>query len=162
MPYLIDGHNLIPKIPGLTLQTIDDEERLIEILQDFYRRAGKPVEVYFDNAPAGFPKTRKFGGVTAHFVSSSSTADAAIQARLRRLGRSAPSWIVVSSDHAVQRAAKACHAKTISAETFAAEMFSSAGQMQPPEKDAELTLKPDEITEWLQLFEQGDPPRPRP
>ena len=36
MSYLIDGHNLIPKIPGLTLRQMDDENELIEILQRFF------------------------------------------------------------------------------------------------------------------------------
>ena len=30
MPYIIDGHNLIPKIPGIDLQDLDDEQKLID------------------------------------------------------------------------------------------------------------------------------------
>ncbi|MBP1702274.1 MAG: hypothetical protein H6Q38_1381, partial [Chloroflexi bacterium] len=37
MPYIVDGHNLIPKIPGLSLRAIDDEMQLIELLQEFCR-----------------------------------------------------------------------------------------------------------------------------
>ena len=36
MPYLIDGHNLIPKL-GLRLDLPDDEMQLIGILQEFCR-----------------------------------------------------------------------------------------------------------------------------
>ena len=36
MPYLIDGHNLIPKL-GLRLESLDDEMELIAILQEFCR-----------------------------------------------------------------------------------------------------------------------------
>jgi len=79
MPYLIDGHNLIPKIAGLSLQDIDDETRLVEMLQDYCRRRGKKgVEVFFDNAPPGQPSKRVYGTVTAHFVRTGRTADAAI------------------------------------------------------------------------------------
>ena len=53
MPYIIDGHNLIPRIPDLSLQDIDDEMQLVEMLQDFCRISRKKVEVYFDNAPPG-------------------------------------------------------------------------------------------------------------
>ena len=37
MPYLIDGHNLIPK-SGIRLEAVDDELELIAALQDFARR----------------------------------------------------------------------------------------------------------------------------
>ena len=37
MGYLIDGHNLIPKIPGMSLRMEDDEQELIQLLQDFSR-----------------------------------------------------------------------------------------------------------------------------
>jgi hypothetical protein len=35
MPFLVDGHNLIPKLQGLTLEEIDDEVHLIELLQTY-------------------------------------------------------------------------------------------------------------------------------
>jgi hypothetical protein len=44
MPYLIDGHNLIPKIPGMNLGDVDDETQLIEMLQEFCRRRRKQVK----------------------------------------------------------------------------------------------------------------------
>jgi uncharacterized protein len=114
MPYLIDGHNLIAKTPGLSLQAFDDENQLIELLQDFCRTRRKPVEVYFDNAPVGQAAVRRFGQVTAHFVRQGSTADAAIHRRLVRLGKSAGNWTVVSSDRAVQTAARLAHAQVLS------------------------------------------------
>ncbi len=52
MPYLIDGHNLIPKL-GLRLDSPDDEMELAAILQEFARLNRREVEVYFDGAPAG-------------------------------------------------------------------------------------------------------------
>ena len=68
MPYIIDGHNLIPKIPGLSLQEMDDEQHLLEMLQEFCRRQRKQVEVFFDNAPPGGVRARNLGLVTARFV----------------------------------------------------------------------------------------------
>ncbi|MBL0344247.1 hypothetical protein [Candidatus Villigracilis affinis] len=50
MPYLIDGHNLIPKV-GLRLDSPNDELELARLLQDFARIKRQPVEVYFDGAP---------------------------------------------------------------------------------------------------------------
>src|SRR5215510_9304953 len=106
MAYLIDGHNLIPKL-GLRLDAIDDEMELIAILQEFCRREHKQLEVYFDGAPAAHAGTRKLGAVTAHFVPLGKTADNAIRNHLKQLGKSAKNWIVVTSDHQVQVEARA-------------------------------------------------------
>ena len=72
MPYLIDGHNLIPKL-GLRLDSFDDEENLIARLQEFCRLNRTQVEVFFDGAAAGTPPTQKAGAVTCHFVRRGST-----------------------------------------------------------------------------------------
>jgi len=109
MPYLIDGHNLIPKL-GLRLDSVDDEMELISILQEFCRLERRQVEVYFDGAPTPHARTRKLGVVTAHFVPLKSTADNAIRSRLKKMGKSAKNWIVVSSDHQVQADAHAARA----------------------------------------------------
>ena len=95
MPYLIDGHNLIPKVAGLSLKAVDDEMQLIELLQEFCR-IGASRWRYFDNSPPGQPGSGAFGPVTARFVREGRTADDAIAARLKRLGRSARNWTVVS------------------------------------------------------------------
>ena len=39
MPTIIDGHNLIPKVRGLSLQRLDDELELIQKLQTLLPRA---------------------------------------------------------------------------------------------------------------------------
>ena len=65
MPYLIDGHNLIPKL-GLRLDSVNDEMELISILQEYCRLERKQVELYFDGAPTSH--TQKLGAVTAHFL----------------------------------------------------------------------------------------------
>ena len=86
MPYLVDGHNLIPHLPGLSLKAIDDELELIEWLRAFCQQKRKDVEVFFDQAPPGYAASRRYGRVTAHFVRQGTTVDAAIHARLVRLG----------------------------------------------------------------------------
>jgi predicted RNA-binding protein with PIN domain len=159
MPYLIDGHNLIPKIPGLNLRTMDDEIALIEILQGFCQRTGKQVEVYFDNAPPGYSGTRKYGNVTAVYVRAGGTADAAIRRRLFGLGRGAKSgaksgaknWTVVSSDRQVQAEARGLGAAILPAEDFTALLLQPAalGKDKPPEK-----LSQEEIEEWMRIFSE--------
>lgn len=157
MPYIIDGHNLIPKIPGISLDEIDDENQLIELLQEFCRRERKQVEVYFDNAPPGGVRARSFGSVTARFVRQGRTADDAISAKLNRLGGSARNYTVVSSDQAVQAAARAKRARVLSSEEFAVFLTSvdfDKGQEQ--DEDAEANLSLQELEDWLQIFNSND------
>ena len=151
MPYLIDGHNLIPKL-GLRLDACDDELALVTRLQEFCRLRRAQVEVYFDGAPPGQPASRKFGAVTAHFVRLGSSADAAIEKRLERLGKAARNWTVVSSDHRVQNAAQAAHAQSVSSEAFARQVVAAQSAPASTQK-ADRSLSPEEVEAWLSLFE---------
>ncbi len=82
MPFLIDGHNLIPHI-GLRLDSLDDELELIRLLQEYCRLSRSQAEAYFDNAPAGQPAKQKHGAVTAHSVRRPDIADEAIRRRIK-------------------------------------------------------------------------------
>jgi len=151
MRYLIDGHNLIPKLPGFSLSEIDDERKLIEWLQVFSRQKRCQVEVYFDRAPAGFAQTRKFGIVTAHFIRQGSTADDAIQSRLQHAGKAAKNLGVISSDHQVQSFARSAHATVISSDDFAKEL---TGQVMasPRCNTSDQNLTEEDIAYWEALF----------
>ncbi len=150
MPYLVDGHNLIPRVAGLSLDSADDELQLVARLQDYCRRKRTRIEVYFDNAPPGSSGRRNFGPVTAHFVRQGRTADAAIRDRLGRIGRTAPNWTVVSSDREVQRAASTAGAVALPSERFAAELDRPTGSQGEPEPGQGMS--PAELQEWLDLF----------
>lgn len=154
MPYLIDGHNLIPKM-GLRLDSPDDEMELVAILQEFYKSDRKPIDVYFDGAPASHAGTRKLGSVTAHFVRLGSTADNAIRLRLKNLGKSAKNWTVVSSDRRVQIEAKEARAQIISSDSFA--VLLKQARSSAPKATDDRKLSEDEINQWLQLFQKGKP-----
>jgi predicted RNA-binding protein with PIN domain len=160
MPYIIDGHNLIPKVPGLSLEAADDELQLVEMLQEFCRLSRKEAEVHFDNAPAGQPRARSYGRVTARFARAGESADQTIAARLRRLGGAARNWTVVSSDRSVQASARAARAQALSSEAFARQMaqtLQEGGREASPGEDA--APDPEDVEDWLRLFgeenEQG-------
>jgi predicted RNA-binding protein with PIN domain len=157
MPFLIDGHNLIPKIPGLSLRVLDDEQQLIELLQEYCRLQRKQVEVFFDNAPPGGRRVHRAGNVLARFVSQDATADQAIQERLKRLGRAARNWTVVSSDLAVQNEARAAHARVLSSEEFSRMLTEKMNvNEQGHMKETEVQMSREELDDWLKLFgEQG-------
>ena len=157
MPYIIDGHNLIPKVPGLSLETIDDEMELVELLQEFCRIQRRQAEVFFDNAPPGGVRARNFGLVITRFVRQGSSADEAIRNRLIRLGREARNWTVVSSDQAVQASARAAQAHYVSSETFVGLLNQTlSSSNQEIGKSAEVNLSADEVDDWLNLFSSGD------
>jgi len=150
MPYLIDGHNLIPHLPGLSLSQLDDEMRLVGWLQAFHRQTHKQVEVYFDKAPPGFAGRRQVGSVTAIFVREGLTADEALRRRLAGLGRAARNWTVVSSDHQVQAEARATRAQVLSSDAFASQLVQLAREQPPGE--AKSGVSEADIQEWLDLF----------
>jgi predicted RNA-binding protein with PIN domain len=157
--HLIDGHNLIPKVPGWSLRNIDDEQQLIEALQAYVAAHGRDIEVFFDKAPPGFSGMRRFGRITAHFVRAGQTADDAIRARLDQLGKSARNVTVVSSDRQVQSEARNHQAKVVSSEDFAAELATLAARRQGGKKTnarGESLISPDELEDWLRMFGEDD------
>lgn len=159
MPLIIDGHNLIPKIPGLSLQALDDEMQLVEMLSAYCRQSRRQVEVFFDNAPPGMPRARNYGSVTARFVRAGVPADQAIREKLTRLGKAARNWTVVSSDHQVQAAARGVRATVVSADAFAQELLQTLEASPPEPGGFDEKLSPEEVEEWLNLFgveDKGD------
>jgi len=152
MGYLIDGHNLIPKIAGLNLSSLDDEQRLIELLQIFCRVRRQPVEVFFDQAPPGSSGRKQFGQVVAHFVRQGRIADEAIAGRLDQLGKTARNWVVVTSDRQVQREARSHHAAILPSEQFAVELHAALQDARTGSANGETKLSEQELEEWLNLF----------
>lgn len=149
MKYIIDGHNLIPKL-GLRLDSLDDEMMLINRLQAFCRRDRSVMDVYFDGAPPGKATTNKMGAVTAHFITFKSSADTAIERKLSNLGNQARNWTVVSSDHRVQAAGRAVHARICDSVEFAEKMLTTKPSQIPSKPEG--ILKEAEVREWLNLF----------
>ncbi len=150
MPLLIDGHNLIGQIDGISLSDPDDEHQLIEKLQSYCRRTGRRATVYFDNADPLSRDPRAQSGLTVRFVPPPRTADEAIRQHLLQLGRGAKNWTVVSSDRSVRRAARGSGATIIGSEEFARQLEAPPKQEPPPEKPT--APPPEEIEEWLRLF----------
>lgn len=150
--YLIDGHNLIPKIRGLSLRQDNDEAVLIGILQDFKRISGKKMEVYFDGAPADQAGTRKMGGIQTHFIKKGQTADDAIIRRLQNMGKRAKQMTVVTSDRRIVRNVQSMHGTVLSSEAFA-KMIQTALQNAPGGGKPDPGKMSDrDLDDWLALF----------
>ena len=151
MPYLIDGHNLIPKV-GLRLDSPDDEMELVAILQEFARLKRQKVEVYFDGAPIGQAGTQSLGTIRAHFVKLGQTADNAIRIRLNKMKKEAKNWTVVSSDREVQIMARVTQAEFLSSEEFV-KLLSKVRNSAPKANSDDKKLSSTEVVEWLKIFQ---------
>lgn len=157
MPFIVDGHNLIPNLSGVDLTDLDDEMQLVDRLHQFSQRVRTTIEVYFDHGPPGQARQQTFGFVVAFFVPEGQTADLAIKKRLASLGKEARNWTVISSDREVLRAAKFHQARARSASDFATLM---AEKSKPEEEISDAKWDPElsaeEVEYWRRRFLDDD------
>ncbi len=153
MNLIIDGHNLVPFLPGMALSDVDDEMKLIQLLVEYSRMQRAKIDVFFDQAAQGYHGSRSFGAVTAHFVRRGQTADDAIRALLNRIGRQVTNYQVVTNDRMVIAAVKSVHAGHISSAGFANQLLRVREQDSVSE-DVESSLNEQEIAEWEAMFKQ--------
>jgi uncharacterized protein len=153
MPYLVDGHNLIPHIPGLSLKDLDDEQTLIGLLGKFASSRRANVEVYFDQASPSRAGSQAFGRVRAYYIRQGTTADQAIISRLHQMGGSAKNWTVVSSDRVIQAEARSMHSKVLPSPEFASQLgeeLSRAGG--GCDKGEDPSISESEVDYWMDQF----------
>jgi len=157
VPILIDGHNLIGQLAALSLQDPGDEEALVRMLVAYRARTGRAVTVVFDpGSTFALPSTRRSGGVTAVFAPHKSSADAVIIQRVRQ-SRDRSGWLVITSDQELGATVSRLGARVQSASDFAQEL--EAPGVAPPDW-REKPLSPDQVEDWLALFEGPAPAEP--
>lgn len=152
MTYLIDGHNLIPKLAGMSLDQLDDEQELIERLAAFSVRHKRQVEVFFDRAQVNNVNDYQRNRVHVHFVRRPMSADDAILARLLGLGKAARNYTVVSGDRTVQERARRLGAGILSSQSFARQLEESSHAAKKGKANPPVGEEQDDIQEWLDLF----------
>jgi hypothetical protein len=153
LPYMIDGHNLIPHIPGLSLSNLDDEKALVAYLQVFCRVKRRKVEVFFDGAEPGYSGNRHHGTVVAHYIRRGIPADLAMIDLMKKIGRSASNWTIVSSDHLIQTEARSMHFRCVNSNDFAQEIIELQSENPATSLSRDdLTSGGKDIEEWLEIF----------
>lgn len=149
---IIDGHNLIPKLPGMSLSDPDDESKLTQLLGEYCRLKRVKAELFFDAAPPGSVSQSRYGMVNVHHVSKRTTADAAIRQFLQEAGRQAKNFQVVTSDHQVQAEARGVNASVVSSDEFALALLNVI-QMSPSSTNTpEKYPAEDEVDYWLKVM----------
>ncbi|GAB4326236.1 MAG: NYN domain-containing protein [Phototrophicales bacterium] len=152
MPYLIDGHNLIGKLPDIDLNDPNDEALLVQKLSGFVARTKQKCTVVFDSGLPGGESRMSTRGVKVIFAPHQSNADQIIMERIRK-ERNPKMLIVVSSDHEVLDQAKLRGMQTLKSAEFAALLQRPAPPVKPGvDEDANLKLTDAEIEEWLKIF----------
>jgi predicted RNA-binding protein with PIN domain len=146
MPLLIDGHNLIGKMEGVSLADPDDEAALVQRVRRYCLRHRRRATVVFDSGlPGGPSRTLSSPEVKVIFAPTGSNADALIRHLLRQ-ERDPAGLLVISSDRAIRAAAQARGARAITAEAFARQLTLPArGEAEKPETAGD-------VEEWLKVF----------
>ncbi|MAU02009.1 MAG: hypothetical protein CL608_33150 [Anaerolineaceae bacterium] len=156
MHYLIDGHNLIAKLPDIDLSDPDDEIQLILKLRQWTAVSPKRVvTVYFDGGiPGGHNVNLSNSQVKVIFVSQGKTADSLLIARINRV-KNPPEYRLVTSDQEIINAADKRKMKHIRSEKFAQRLSADKEERTlpgPTVTDDDPIISDAEVEQWLDLF----------
>ncbi len=153
--FVIDGHNLIPKVPGIRLQDVEDENRLIEMINEYCRLSRSQVDLFFDGAPLPGQPGKKTGLVHPHFVRKGYSADDAIIEYVKKNQNPGNLLTVVSSDYRVATAARNAGCEVVTSETFAAEMRRVFSSPRATQELRDKKLSDSEVASWLEEFQNN-------
>jgi predicted RNA-binding protein with PIN domain len=168
MRYLIDGHNLISKLPDISLDDPNDEMKLVLRLKSWASASRKRrITLIFDGGlPGGKSVSFSNNLVKVIFASVGRTADDLLIRRIQK-AKNPAEFMLVSSDRAIIAVAKARRMPYQRSEEFASTLGEAKrpARSAPPEDSSPGELeKPEiskaEVDEWLELF--GPEPEPRP
>ncbi len=155
MPFLIDGHNLIGQMPGLSLADPDDEQKLIEQLRAYLVRVNKKGVVIFDKGLPGGGGKWSNSQLEVRFAPAPKTADDVIKDRLLR-EKNPRGLVVVSGDRELVDAAQRAGAAVRLPAKFISDMTTTA--QAPSAKETGLSA--DEVEAWERAFRAGKPKNP--
>lgn len=156
MQYLIDGHNLIARMPGLSLADPHDEVKLIQLLKRWCAadRRRKVTVVFDAGLPGGEARHLSGGGVRVVFAPGNRTADSVIIKRIEQI-RDPAEHTVVSSDGAILTSAQRRRVTGVRSEQFAAILSADLAERRagaPADRSDAPALSQAEVDEWLALF----------
>jgi len=161
--FLIDGYNLLHAtgIAGRGSGPGGFQRSRLALL-NFLAASIDPAElphttVVFDarEAPPGLPRVVEHGEITVRFAAKYESADELI-AELIQAASAPRRLVVVSSDHAIQRAARRRRAKAIDSDVWYAELVRARRERVETTADAParpaVPLLEEDVNYWLRQF----------
>ncbi len=152
MPYLIDGHNLIARLPDIQLDDPDDEAKLVIKLRGFVAKNKKKCTVVFDGGiPGGYSKMSN-KAVKVIFASAfRSNADNLIKERIKNIPDPG-NWTIVSSDNEVLNFARSYKMKAETSSQFVQTLKRKPRVQDNRDESTHVQVSKDEVEEWLDIF----------
>lgn len=155
MHFLVDGHNLIAKMPDISLSDPDDEAQLILRLRSWVAASAKRrVTVYFDGGLPGGREPHLSGArLEVVFAAGGRPADDMLIRHIQRV-RNPAEYTLVSSDREIIAAAEKRRMPFLLAQDFAPELAADAPAAEPPPPTAadKPMLSDAEVAAWMKLF----------
>ena len=152
MPYLIDGHNLIARLPDIDLDDPNDEAKLVIKLRGFVAMNRKKCTVIFDGGIPGGYSMMSNKSVKVIFASAFHTnADNVIKERIRKIP-DARNWTIVSSDNEVLDYARRYHMRAKTSSEFAQHLQHKPRVQDSRGESLHVQVSKDEVDEWLDIF----------
>lgn len=158
MTYMIDGHNLIGKLPDISLDDPNDEALLVQKLVGFTARTGKECLVVFDHGLPGGSSRMSTRNVQVVFASGRSSADRVMVERIYKI-QDIKGWVIVTSDNDVMARARRRGMETLHSEEFARMLEAPPPKVEDAGEATEVNLSAAEVDEWLNLFGNGATPK---
>lgn len=158
MTYMIDGHNLIGKLPDISLDDPNDEALLVQKLVGFTARTGKECLVVFDHGLPGGSSRMSTRNVQVVFASGRSSADRVMVERIYKI-QDIKGWVIVTSDNDVMARARRRGMETLHSEEFARMLEAPPPKVEDAGEAIEVNLSAAEVDEWLNLFGDGAAPK---
>ncbi len=158
--YIVDGYNMLHRIPELRRQAGSGLEAgrkaLLARLAAFRARSRNPVLVVFDGDPevsGGSGATGATGGVEVVFSRKPINADTVIKQLIDRR-KNETALAVVSSDHEIMWYARACGCEVLSSEAFFSRLKTAAAASVDDalEDKSDPQMSRGELDDWKKLF----------
>ncbi len=160
MTYMIDGHNLIGKLPDISLDDPNDEALLVQKLSGFAARTGKTCLVVFDHGLPGGSSRMSTRSVQVVFASGRSSADRVMVERIYKI-QDIKGWVIVTSDNDVMSRARRRGMETLHSEEFALLMEAPPPKVVDAGEATDVNLSAAEVDEWMNLFDDAPPKKKR-
>lgn len=163
MHYIIDGHNLIGKMPDISLKDPNDEVKLTIRIKSWLAESKKrQVTLFFDGGMMGSTLNRMSSrNLKVIFAPSGRTADSLIISHMRKL-KNPRGYTLITSDREIIGHAKSLRIRSLLSEEFIERMGFVFKEKSEKALKVKKDIKPDkpdatkisdaEVQEWLDLF----------